>query len=149
MASVRVGIHSKTARSVNHLSGVSNRGTDGEQRPHCDDPSKKLNAPGPTKFFTAIYNNRMPTAILNYDQFIEMFEPSQDFSGYEDDEGIDIQWKTVPCKNPAREASGYWCAFLWKPASEVYLGKWIRQEYNGSSPFAMWWCQESDYEEDD
>ena len=76
---------------------------------------------------------------LTYSAFVEMFEPSGDFSGYEDDEGIDIVWKWTACKNPAREASGYWCAFLWKPASEVYDGKWIRQEYTGSSPFAMWW----------
>jgi len=80
----------------------------------------------------------MPIAFLTYSAFVDMFEPSQDFSGYEDDEGIDILWKTVKCKNPARDVGG-WCAFLWKPASEVYTGKWIRQEYNGSSPFAMWW----------
>ena len=86
----------------------------------------------------------MTTAFLTYSSFVEMFEPSQDFSGYEDDEGIDILWKTVKCKNPAREASGVWCAFLWKPASEAYHGKWIRQEYNGSSPFGMWWSQVSD-----
>jgi hypothetical protein len=90
----------------------------------------------------------MTTALLTYSAFVEMFEPSKDFSGYEDDGGIDIQWKTVPCKNPAREASGYWCAFLWKPASEVYDGKWMRQEYNGSSPFAMWWCQQTDDEDE-
>ena len=93
----------------------------------------------------------MTTVLLNYDQFIEMFEPSQDFSGYphEEDNLIEIEWKTVPCKNPAREAGG-WCAILWKPASEVYDddGKWIRQEYNGSSPFAMWWCQQLDDDED-
>ena len=77
-----------------------------------------------------------------------MFEPTADFSGYEDDGGIDIQWKVVKCRNPAREAGG-WCAFLWKPISEVYDGKWIRQEYNGSSPFAMWWCQVSDNDEED
>jgi hypothetical protein len=68
-----------------------------------------------------------------------MFEPSKDFSGYEDDGDIVIEWKCVPCKNPARETSGGWCAFLWKPDSGVYDGKWIRQEYNSSSPFAMWW----------
>jgi hypothetical protein len=84
----------------------------------------------------------MTTVLLNYDEFIEMFEPSQDFSGYphEEDNLIEIEWKIVSCKNPARE--GIWCAFLWKPASEVYDGKWIRQEYNGSSPFAMWWCSQ-------
>ena len=90
----------------------------------------------------------MPIAFLTYSAFVEMFEPSQDFSGYEDDEGIDIQWKTVPCKNTAREAGG-WCAFLWKPASEVYDGKWIRQEYNGSSPFAMWWSDIADNDKPD
>lgn len=86
----------------------------------------------------------MPTAFLTYSAFVEMFEPSGDFSGYDDDGGIDIEWKTVKCKNPAREASGLWCAFLWKPASEVYDGKWMRQEYNGSSPFAFWWSDMSD-----
>jgi hypothetical protein len=80
---------------------------------------------------------------LTYSAFVEMFEPSQDFSGYEDDEGIEILYKYVPCKNPAREAGG-WCAFLWKPSSDIYDGKWIRQEYNGSSPFAMWWCQQAE-----
>lgn len=78
------------------------------------------------------------STFLTYSVFVEMFEPSQDFSGYEDDEGIDIVWKHVSPKHPSR------CAFLWKPASEVYDGKWIRQEYNGSSPFAMWWCSVSD-----
>ena len=90
----------------------------------------------------------MTTAFLTYSAFVDMFEPSQDFSGYEDDEGIDILWKTVKCKNPAREAGG-WCAFLWKPASEVYTGKWIRQEYNGSSPFAMWWSDMTDGADED
>jgi hypothetical protein len=90
----------------------------------------------------------MTTAFLTYSEFTDMFEPSQDFSGYEDDGGIDIIWKTVECKNPARENGG-WCAFLWKPASEVYAGKWIRQEYNGSSPFAMWWCQQTNDEKND
>ena len=85
------------------------------------------------------------TAFLTYSAFVEMFEPSGDFSDYEDDEGIDIEWKTVKCKNSVREANG-WCAFLWKPASEVYDGKWMRKEYNGSSPFAMWWCDISDTE---
>ena len=89
----------------------------------------------------------MSIAFLTYSAFVEMFEPSQDFSGYEDDGGIEILWETVPCKNPAREASGRWCAFLWKPASEVYDGKWIREEYNGSSPFAMWWSQQTDDED--
>jgi len=92
----------------------------------------------------------MPIAFLLYSAFVEMFEPSKDFSNYENDDGIgiDIEWRTVACKNPAREASGLWCAFLWKPASEVWDieedGKWIRQEYNGSSPFAMWWSDISD-----
>jgi hypothetical protein len=94
----------------------------------------------------------MSTVILNYNEFVDMFEPSQDFSGYphEEDNLIEIVWKSVPCKNPARENGG-WCAFLWKPSSEVYAGKWIRKEYNGSSPFAMWWCQQisEDSEEDD
>jgi len=90
----------------------------------------------------------MPTAFLTYSAFVEMFEPTADFSGYEDDGAIDIKWKNVKCRNPAREAGG-WCAFLWKPDSEVYDGKWIRQEYNGSSPFAMWWCQVSDNDEED
>ena len=91
----------------------------------------------------------MTTAFLTYSAFVDMFEPSQDFSGYEDDEGIDILWKTVKCKNPALEASGVWCAFLWKPASEVYTGQWIRQEYNGSSPFAMWWSDMTDGADED
>lgn len=68
-----------------------------------------------------------------------MFEPSDKFSEYEDDECIDILWKVVSCKNPAREKSGYYSAILWKPASHHYTGKWIREEYNTSSPFAMWW----------
>ena len=91
------------------------------------------------------------TIILTYSAFVEMFEPSEDFSGYEDDEGIEILVRIVPCKNPAREAGG-WCAFLWKPSSDVYDGKWMRQEYNGSSPFAMWWCEQTgplDDEEDE
>jgi hypothetical protein len=84
---------------------------------------------------------------LNYSDFVEMFEPKDDFSAYECDEGIEILVRTVPCKNPAREAGG-WCAFLWKPNSEEYEeeydGKWMRKEYNGSSPFAFWWCQQSE-----
>ena len=88
----------------------------------------------------------MPIAYLDYSQFVEMFEPSRDFSGYDNDGDFEIEWKTVKCKNPAREAGG-WCAILWKPASEVWDiegdSKWIRQEYNGSSAFAMWWSQES------
>jgi hypothetical protein len=83
----------------------------------------------------------MPFACLTYSEFIEMFEPSKEFIGYEDDGQIYIEWKIVPCKSPVRESGG-WCAFLWKPVSEEYYGKWIRQEYNGSSPFAMWWSRE-------
>jgi len=100
----------------------------------------------------------MPIASLTYSAFVEMFEPSRDFSGYkhdadeETDAFIDIEWKTVKCKNPAREAGG-WCAILWKPASEVWDtegdGKWIRQEYNGSSSFAMWWSENSDGSEEE
>ena len=105
---------------------------------------KKIELPPPP--FSTI--PKMPIAFLTYSAFVEMFEPSRDFSGYDDDGSIDIEWKTVKCKNPAREASGLWCAFLWKPASEVWEiegdGKWIRQEYNGSSPFAMWWSDISD-----
>ena len=104
---------------------------------------EKIELP-PRPFLTS---PKMPTAFLTYSAFVEMFEPSRDFSGYDDDGGIDIEWKTVKCKNPAREASGLWCAFLWKPASEVWDtegdGKWIRQEYNGSSSFAMWWSENS------
>ena len=90
----------------------------------------------------------MPIAYLDWEQFVEMFEPIRDFSGYKydaDDECggvIDIEWEIVPCKNPAREQGG-WCAILWKPASEVWDGNWMREEYNGSSPFAFWWSQET------
>jgi len=86
----------------------------------------------------------MSIAFLDYSEFVNMFEPSQDFSAYRDDCNFDIEWKTVACKNPAREACRSWCAFLWKPNHDKYEGKWIRQEYNGSSLFAMWWCQNSD-----
>lgn len=79
------------------------------------------------------------TTSVIYSEFVDMFEPSGDFSSYQEDDMIEIVWKGTACKNPAREASGLWCAFLWKPASETYDGKWIRQEYNNSSPFALWW----------
>ena len=85
----------------------------------------------------------MSTAFLTYSAFVEMFEPSCDMSSYADDDCIMIDWKEVSCKNPARNAGG-WGAFLWKPSSEEWEGKWFRQEYNGSSPFAMWWCQQID-----
>ena len=81
----------------------------------------------------------MTTSFIDYSDFVEMFEPSEDFSAYNDGH-IEIEWKTVKCKNPAREASGYWCAFLWKPANDTYKGKWMRKEFYGSSPFALWWC---------
>ena len=82
------------------------------------------------------------TTLLSYSEFVEMFEPTQDFSGYEDVGDIRIMCMSIKCKNPARESSGEWCAFLWKPSSEVYNGKWIREEFRGSSPFAIWWCQQ-------
>jgi hypothetical protein len=85
----------------------------------------------------------MPVSMIDYSEFVEMFEPSDDFSAYGYGE-FEIEWRTVACKNPAREASGLWCAFLWKPNYDDYEGKWIRQEYNGSSSFAMWWYQNSD-----
>ena len=81
----------------------------------------------------------MTFARLTYSAFVEMVKPSKDFSGYENDGNIDIEWKYASCSNPAREASGYWYAFVWKPDSKAYDGKWMRREYNGSSPFAMWW----------
>lgn len=91
----------------------------------------------------------MPIAYITYSQFVEMFEPSQDFSSYEEDDMIELEWKSVKCKNPAREAGG-WSAFIWKPSShyeKAYEGKWIRQEYNGSSPFALWWSSIEDDED--
>ena len=91
----------------------------------------------------------MPIAYLTYSAFEEMFDLFGDWSEYDDDGGIDIIWKTVKSKNPAREASGAWCAFLWKPMDPKYCGKWIRQEYNGSSPFSMWWCDISDNDQED
>jgi hypothetical protein len=89
------------------------------------------------------------TALIAYSEFVDMFEPSGDFSSYQEDDNIEIEWKGTACKNPAREASGLWCAFLWKPASENYEGKWIRQEYNGSSPFALWWLNYFEDEEEE
>ena len=88
------------------------------------------------------------TIFLTYSAFVEMFDLDDDFSAYENDEGIEILVRTVPCKNPAREAGG-WCAFLWKPNSEEYDGKWMRQEFNGSSPFALWWCEQGAPIDDD
>jgi hypothetical protein len=79
--------------------------------------------------------------VLHYSAFVEMFEPSKDFSGYNEDETIVLEVKDVPCKNQARNDGG-WCAFLWKPVG--FTGKWIREEYNGSSPFALWWSEMDD-----
>jgi hypothetical protein len=41
----------------------------------------------------------------------------------------------------------YMCNMLWR----VSEGKWKKMRYNGSSPFAMWWCSNEgdDYEEDE
>ena len=87
----------------------------------------------------------MPREVfLTYSAFVEMFEPKQDFSAYEDDGDIILLVKDVSCKNPSRRESSLWSAFLWKPASEVYTGKWVREEYNTSSPFAWWWSEVSD-----
>ena len=78
--------------------------------------------------------------VLSYSAFVEMFEPTQDLSGFQDDDDtIILEVKDVKCKTKARQDGG-WSAFLWKPVGP-YLGKWIRQEYNGSSPFALWWSQ--------
>jgi len=95
----------------------------------------------------------MTEAYLTYSQFVEMFDVGNRFDGYksEEDEDTDafiqILWKSVYCKSKARQEGG-WCAILWKPSSEVWDtegdSKWIRQEYNGSSKFAMWWCQVSE-----
>ena len=93
----------------------------------------------------------MPTdaiEAITYSAFVEMFEPHKDFSGYEDDGTIEIEWEAVPCKNPAREADD-WYAFLWKPASEIYTGKRMRVEYKGSSTFAFWWNDITDWKEDE
>jgi hypothetical protein len=79
--------------------------------------------------------------VLSYSAFVMMFKPKDDYSGYDDDDSIILTVKDVPCNNAERHSGG-WCAFLWKPVGP-YTGKWIRQEYNGSSPFALWWlwCQ--------
>ena len=90
----------------------------------------------------------MPIDAITYSAFVEMFEPSKDFSGYDDDGTIQIEWEAVPCKNPAREAND-WYAFLWKPASEVYTGRRMRVEYKGSSNFAFWWNDITDWNEEE
>jgi len=84
-------------------------------------------------------SDKMPIAYLTYSAFVEMFEPSLDCSAYEDDGNIEIDWRDCKCKNPARQSSGDWAAFLWRPASDLYEGKLMRMEYNTSSPFAFWW----------
>ena len=78
----------------------------------------------------------MPVSMIDYSEFMNMFEPSQDFSAYGHGD-FEIEWRSVECKNPV------WCAFLWKPNYDDYEGEWIRQEYNGSSSFAMWWSENS------
>ena len=66
----------------------------------------------------------------------------EDWGGYNDEGCITILYKPTTVKNKARESSS--CAFLWKPDSEVYTGKWKRVEYNNSSPFAFWWVSMTD-----
>ena len=83
-----------------------------------------------------------------------MFEVGSRFDGYKSDADemteafIEILWEPVKCKSKARQDSGEWCAIRWKPSSEVWDteggGKWMREEYTGSSAFAMWWSQVSD-----
>jgi hypothetical protein len=77
--------------------------------------------------------------VLCYSTFVEMFEPTQDFSGCEYDGLITLLVKDVKDTQ---------CAFLWKPL-EPYTGKWMRMRYNGSSPFAMWWSQMCGEESDE
>lgn len=96
----------------------------------------------PQKIFLILTMSlQIKNTVLCFEPFVEMFEPTGDFSEYEDDGTIEILYKTVPCKNRARESSGLWSAILWKPKSEVYLGKWIRLEYETSSCFALWWSE--------
>ena len=68
-----------------------------------------------------------------------MFEPTKDFSAFEEDGTITLLIKDVEDTQ---------CAFLWKPV-DPYTGKWMRMRYNGSSPFAMWWSQMFDDGYDD
>ena len=75
---------------------------------------------------------------LDYSDFVENFEPKKDYSKIQEDDTIAIQYRPAESKNKARRESGYWCAFEWKHESEE---KWKLMEYNGSSAFAMWWCQ--------
>ena len=87
----------------------------------------------------------MRTIVLYYTEFMEMFEPSIDCSAYkyQDDEEdlIEIKRKEEVC-HPRH------CAFLWKPTADDYNGKWQRKVYNGSSLFAMWWCQVYDCDDE-
>lgn len=87
-------------------------------------------------------SNTTREIILTYSDFVEMFEPEKDFSGYQDDENISLLISDIKVRNPSRRDT--YSAFLWKPSSEVYTGKWIRVEYNTSSSFAFWWCDASD-----
>jgi hypothetical protein len=90
----------------------------------------------------------MPISHLIYTEFVDMFQSSRDFSSYQEDDMITIKWKSVKCRNEAREAGG-WSAFCWKPydSSNVDDDKWRRMEYNGSSSFAAWWCAQEDDED--
>ena len=85
-------------------------------------------------------------ASLVYSEFVEMFEVGDKFADYkhETDGGaqIEVVWKYTESRNRFK------CAFLWKPSSEEWNGMWIRKEYDGSSSFAMWWCNVAEGEED-
>jgi hypothetical protein len=78
---------------------------------------------------------------LDYSEFVENFEPKKDYSKIQEDDTIIIQTRPAESKNKARQTSQEWCAFEWKHESEE---KWKLKEYNGSSPFAMWWCNQDE-----
>nr|WPF46783.1 MAG: hypothetical protein [Lake Baikal virophage 12] len=93
----------------------------------------------------------MPSKNILFAEFVDYFldNDTQKSKQYEEHkEGDDdYEFVVVEYKSNDVEDLPYMCNMLWR----VSEGKWKKMRYNGSSPFAMWWCSNEgdDYEEDE
>jgi len=93
---------------------------------------------------TASNRDKMPTIMIPFDEFVDNFldndsDKAKKYEAHKDeDDNILLTYK-----DDDREDT--MCNILWRIDDTE---KWKRMRYNGSSPFAFWFCQYCDEDSD-
>lgn len=98
--------------------------------------SKKLNKKSaPFLVCYKMTDDERKTVMITYDEFKEFFSEESKFKKYVVDENIEIEYWYVESQYED------WINLRWKIPDTKTIYK---KRYNGSSAFAMWWCQMDD-----